>query len=146
MLSPPLAVSLYDSLVAVHVIFVIFAFGVLFAYPWLPKGTPEAHEGRAKLLSVVVTRGGGVAFLIGLGLAIDKSVMNKVWVNVPFALIIIILGVVGAVMTPRERALAHDNLEPEHRAETELLVQRAAYACMACVAIAVFFMVAKPGA
>jgi len=47
---------------------------------------------------------------------------------------------------PRERALAHDNLELEHRAATEKLVQRAAWACVAFVVIAVFFMVAKPGA
>jgi len=146
MLSLPLAVTVYDSIIALHVALVIFAFGVLFAYPWLPKGTPEAHTGRARLLSVVVTRGGALALLVGLYLAIDKNVMGKPWVGVPFALIIVILGLVGAVMIPRERALAHDNLELEHRAATEKLVQRAAWACVAFVVIAVFFMVAKPGA
>jgi len=40
------AVTLYDAGVAVHVIAVIAAFGVFFAYPWLAAGTAPAHRRR----------------------------------------------------------------------------------------------------
>jgi len=66
-------------------------------------------------------------------------------VLVPLAIIVVVLGIVGAVLTPRERRLAAmadgDPLRP--RIERQLV--GAGLACAALVAVAAFFMVTKLG-
>ncbi len=142
----PSAVTLYDAAVAVHVIAVIAAFGVLFAYPWLERGTPAAHDARRRLLSVVVTRAATVALLVGMYLANDRGYLGQLWVVVPLAIMIVLLGVVGAYLTPAERRLGAMTERDPRRAALQRTVQRVAVVCAALVAVAAFFMVTKLGA
>lgn len=141
-----LAVTFYSVVVAAHVAAVTFAFGALFAYPWLPSGTASAHAARRRLLSVVVERGALAALLLGLYLAFDADVFGEVWVLVPLAALVVIGGVVGSVMIPRERRLADPAVGDVDRAPVERALTRAALGCVALVLVALFFMVTKAGA
>ena len=137
--------TLYGIGVAAHVVAVIAAFGALFAYPWLPAGTASAHQARERLLSVLVSRAGGIALLIGLYLANDRGYLGQVWVIVPLVILIVVLGIVGSVMTPRERRLAGMAEGDPFRAAIERQLTIAALGCAALVAVAAFFMVTKVG-
>ena len=139
------AITLYGVGVAAHVIAVIAAFGALFAYPWLPAGTASAHHSRERLLSVLVSRAGGLAFVIGLYLANERGYLGEVWVLVPLVIIVVVLGIVGAVLTPRERRLAAMADGDPLRPRIERQVVGAGLACAALVAVAAFFMVTKLG-
>jgi hypothetical protein len=143
--TPSSAITLYGVGVAAHVIAVIAAFGALFAYPWLPAGTASAHHSRERLLSVLVSRAGGLAFVIGLYLANERGYLGEVWVLVPLVIIVVVLGIVGAVLTPRERRLAAMADGDPLRPRIERQVVGAGLACAALVAVAAFFMVTKLG-
>lgn len=138
-------VTLYGIGVAAHVVAVIAAFGALFAYPWLPAGTGAAHQARERLLSVLVSRAGGIALLLGLYLANDRGYLGQVWVIVSLVILIVVLGIVGALMTPRERRLARMAEADSSRPAIERQLTSAGLACAALVAAAAFFMVTKVG-
>ena len=140
-----LAVSFYEVVLTAHVAAVVFAFGALFAYPWLPGGTPAAHDARRRLLSVVVERGALLALVFGLYLAVDADVFGEVWVMVPLGALVAIGGLVGSVMIPGERRLADPGLAEPGRAEVERRVRGAALGSTALVLVALFFMVTKAG-
>lgn len=139
------AVTVYDTVVAIHVVLVVGAFGVLFAYPWLPAGTAPMHHARHRLLSVVVERGALGALLAGLYLASDRDLLGELWVIVPLVILIALGALVGAVLIPRERRLAELGPGDAGRVALERTVTRVALGCAALVAVAVFFMIAKPG-
>jgi hypothetical protein len=137
---------LYDVVLALHVIAVIAAFGVLFAWPWLPYGRPELHRARARILGVVVTRTAGVALVAGAYLATVGGLWAAPWVTVPLVILVVVLGVVGSYLTPTERRLA-ELAQTEGGGDPDRLrgrVNRAAALCAGLVAVATFFMVAKP--
>lgn len=152
-----LAVRFYDVIVALHVAAILTAFGVVAAYPlvlpWLRRTHPGsmavAHEVQARLGRMLITPAATLALLAGVYLASDAHVWGKVWVGVPFAILVVILGVGGAIFAPAERrlvALAADGVDsPEYDAAFRrlLLLQCIVFAL---VLVAVFFMVAKPGA
>lgn len=136
---------LYDLGVAAHVIAVIAGFGPLFAYPWLPAGTASAHRARERLLSVVVTRAAAAALVIGLYLANTRGYLDEVWVIVPLAVMVTVLGIVGAFLTPRERRLGAMAEADPLRPRLERQVAAAGIACATLTAVAAFFMVTKVG-
>lgn len=112
MLSP--AIVFYDVVLAVHVIAVVVAFGVTFAYPVIesqvkqraPRALPEWHRITAFLDGKFVSPAAGIALVAGVYLASDRDLFDRVWVQVPFTALIVILGTVGAYFTPQSRQLA----------------------------------------
>ena len=60
-------------------------------------------------------------------------------------ILIVVLGIVGAVMTPRERRLARMAEADSSRPAIESQLTSAGLACAALVAAAAFFMVTKVG-
>lgn len=138
------AAALYDTALAVHVVTVIAAFGVLFVWPLLPAGTAAAHHQRARILSWV-SRIAGISLLAGLYMATDRDLFAEVWVTIPLTIMFVVLGLLGALMTPAERRLAVA-LASEGDAEGSL-ARRAnlvAIGCSALVAVAAVVMVLKP--
>jgi uncharacterized membrane protein len=149
----PAAVTLYDTVMALHVMAVVVAFGVLFAAPVLPvaalRRVPGAaavvHETRLRAHRTLVTPAGTVVLLSGAYLATDADLWSEPWVTVPMVIMIVLLGLAGSYFTPRERRLAE--LAGEGGDDPGLRAQMArVYAVAALlVLVAIFFMVAKPG-
>lgn len=140
------AITLYDTLVAVHVVANVSAFGVLLAWPWLPGGTSQTHRGRARVLGVVVTRSAALGLLIGAYLASDRGLWGQPWVLGPLVILVVLLGVVGGYLTPAEHRLAELSEHGDERALAAATrpVKLVALGCFALAAVAAFLMVTKP--
>ena len=113
MLTTP-AILFYQVVVAIHVMCIVIAFGVTFAYPailpWLTKTHPETmptiHEMQGRIGRFVITPFATLALLTGIYLAQDRDLFKEVWVTIPFVILIVLLGLGGAFFTPREKQLA----------------------------------------
>jgi hypothetical protein len=143
----PLAVQFYDVVVAIHVMAVVAAFGLWFAYPLLvPRGDAAAHRAQARVARVVVTPAGTLALLAGIYLASDRSYWDKSWVGIPLIILIVLMGITGGYFIPRQLRLA-ELADAGAGADYDALasqVARVAMAAAALVLVAVFLMVVKP--
>lgn len=159
-----LAILFYDVIVALHVMAIVIAFGVTFAYPILyayvtrhhPRALPALHAAQDRIGKLLITPFATLALIAGIYLASDRDLWDQVWVIVPLVILIVLLGLGGAFFSPSGRrlaALARRDvdaspsdpvaLSPEYQA----LNQRVAIvgACSSLlVLVAIFFMVAKP--
>lgn len=152
-----LAIRFYDAVVALHVMAVVIAFGVVFTYPvvfpWLRRSHPSAmavaHEVQGRIGQRVITPAATLALLAGIYLASKEHLWGEVWVIVPFVILVVLLGIGGAVFAPTERrlaALASAGVDsPEYDATFRRLLT-AQVAAAALVLVAIFFMVTKLGA
>jgi uncharacterized membrane protein len=94
-----------------------------------------------------------VVLLAGLYLALDRWSLGDPWISATFAILIVLFGLTGAVLTPADERLA-ELAERDAKAggapsaEYETAAQRAnAFGGLALllVVVAIFLMVAKPG-
>jgi uncharacterized membrane protein len=154
-------VDLYDVIVAVHILGVVVAFGVTFAYPVLlsyarkqhAHTLPALHHAQGELGIKVMTPGMVVVLGTGIYLASDRDLWDRPWVSIPMVILIVLFGLGGAFFAPKERelaALAERDLDGTAglSAEYEALFRkvRAVGALAALlVVIAVFVMATKPG-
>jgi uncharacterized membrane protein len=154
--------TFYGVVLSVHIMAVVVAFGISFAYPvfkpWArrqhPESMPVIHGMSERLGKVVMSPAIVVVLICGIYLASDARVWNEVWVSVPLVILIVIGGLGGAYFAPRERKLAElseRDLGPDRKgplsAEYDELFEQVsvvAYANCALVLIAIFFMAAKP--
>jgi hypothetical protein len=143
----PVAIFFYDIVLSIHVMAVVAAFGVWFAYPLLvTRGDAAAHRAQVRVARLVVTPAGTLALLAGVYLASDRSYWSEVWVSVPLLILIVLLGITGAYFVPRQQRLAElaeAGAGPEYSA-LAVQVSRVAFAAAGLVVVAIFFMVAKP--
>ena len=103
----PVAIFFYDIVLSIHVMAVVAAFGVWFAYPLLvTRGDAAAHRAQVRVARLVVTPAGTLALLAGVYLASDRSYWSEVWVSVPLLILIVLLGITGAYFVPRQERLA----------------------------------------
>jgi uncharacterized membrane protein len=157
-----LALTFYNVVLSVHIMAVVIAFGVSFAYPvfmpWARKNHPQAmpviHAMSDRLGKLVMSPAMAVVLIAGIYLASDADVWSKSWVSVPLVILVIIGGLGGMFFAPNERRLAElarrdlgagGALSPEYDALFGR-VAIAGYTVCALVLIAIFFMAAKPGA
>lgn len=151
-----LAVMFYDVVVAVHVIAIVIAFGGTFMYPVLgpflvrnhPGALPAFHLAQDRLGKVLITPFATLALITGIYLAADRDLFGEIWVQVPMTILIVLLGMGGAVFSPLERRLAAAAGSPES-AEYQALTKRSTQMGILAgvlILVAIFFMVAKPGA
>jgi disulfide bond formation protein DsbB len=150
------AVVFYDVVVAVHVMSIVLAFGVTFAYPvifpYLGRNHPQAlapvHHAQERIGKFLIMPFATLALITGIYLAADRDYFDRVWVQVPMAILIILLGLGGAFFSPTERkAAAAAEREPggaEYLALSQRVAKVGALASL-LVLVAIFFMVAKPG-
>ncbi|HEY5143841.1 MAG TPA: DUF2269 family protein [Solirubrobacteraceae bacterium] len=156
------AIYFFDVVVAVHVMCVVLAFGVTFAYPialpWLkanhPPAMPTVHRTQLRIGRRLITPFMVLTLLTGIYLASDRHLWSQTWVTVPLIIIVVIFGFGGAFFTPRERKLAEladRDLGPERTgalgAEYEKLfgsVMKVGALNGGLILIAIFFMVARP--
>lgn len=147
----------YDVILSVHIIAIVLAFGVTFAYPILmpffgrnhPQVLGPIHEAQERIGRYLIMPAGTVALASGLYLAADADVFGEVWVQVPMTILIILLGLGGAFFSPKERRAAElarqDPGGAEYRAISGQIAKVGAASSL-LVLVAIFFMTAKPGA
>jgi uncharacterized membrane protein len=160
------AIYFYDVVLSVHIMAIVAAFGVTFAYPILgvyvsrehPRFLPVMHSAQERIARVLITPAATLALLAGFYLASDRDYIGKVWVIIPLVILIALLGLGGALFGPGEKraaelatrdvaASAPDGpvtLSPEYQALSSRLA-RAGLLASALVLVAIFFMAAKPG-
>ena len=156
------AVTFYDIVLTLHILAVVVAFGVVFAYPVLdaylrravPGNLAALHELHLTLGRRVISPAMVVVLVAGLYLAIDRWSLGDPWISATFAILFVLFGLMGGVLTPADRRLAElaqrdaktgggpaADYERERR-RADLVGSLA----LLLVIVAIFLMVAKPGA
>lgn len=150
------AILFYDVVTAVHVMAIVLAFGVTFAYPilfpYLGRNHPQAlapiHHAQERIGKFLITPAATLALVTGIYLAADRDLFDKIWVQVPMAILIILLGLGGAFFAPQERKAAHlaetSPGSPEYMALAQRIGKVGALSSL-LVLVAIFLMVGKPG-
>jgi uncharacterized membrane protein len=156
------AIVFYDVILFVHVLAVVLAFGVVFAYPLLeayirrtsPGDLVVLHRAQVFLTRRLITPSMVVILAAGLYLALDRWSLGDAWISSTFTILIVIFGLVGAVVTPTERRCA-ELAEADRRAggapseayeaQARKLTASAGFVLL-LVVVAIFLMTVKPGA
>jgi uncharacterized membrane protein len=155
-----LAISFYDVVLTVHILAVVIAFGVVFAYPVIdaqvrrasPGDLAALHRLHVVIARRVVTPAMTVVLVAGLYLATrDPWSLGDPWISATFAILLVLFGLTGAVLVPTDQRLAElaerDGGAPSADYEREAR-KASLFGAMALllVVVAIFLMVAKPGA
>jgi uncharacterized membrane protein len=160
MLAP--AIVLYDVVLFVHVLAVLLAFGVTFAYPLLDAHVRRTNRGdlvalhrfQVFLTSRLITPAMVVVLVAGIYLATDRWSLGDPWIAVTFAILIVLFGLAGAVLTPTERRLLElgqrdagsgGEASPDYEREARRYAMVGRLFGL-LVVVAVFLMTVKPGA
>ncbi len=117
------AASAYELVLALHIMAVVVAFGVTFAYPIVfavgarhdPRSLPLLHRVEYTVARWLVNPGLLVVVLAGIYLASDGHHWSEFFVQWGLAAVIVIGGVIGAVMMPtakRAELIAERDLHP----------------------------------
>ncbi|HYM57304.1 MAG TPA: DUF2269 family protein [Solirubrobacteraceae bacterium] len=161
-------ISFYNFVLFLHIAAVVLAFGVTFTYPVVfaiarkgfESNLPFFHHIQAKLGERMVAPLGGVVLLAGIYLALQGPYdFSDPWIGSSLLILLVILGVGGGFLAPREARLSelagrdvaanagegpvafgHDYERLFGQVRTVTL------ALNALMLIAIFLMVTKPGA
>lgn len=115
------AVAFFEVVLALHVMAVIVAFGVTFAYPIMfsvgarqdPRSLPLLHRIEYSVERRLINPGLLVVLLAGIYLASNRHMWSAFYVQWGLGAVVVIGAVVGAVMIPtakRAEALAERDL------------------------------------
>jgi hypothetical protein len=108
------AVTFYDVVLAIHIMAVVAAFGVVFAYPIFvgagrridPKGLPLFHRTQQQVIRRLITPGLVVVILAGIYLASKLDAFSDLYVGWGFVAAFVLGGLAGGYLAPREGKLA----------------------------------------
>ena len=106
--APPIAASLYEVVLAIHIMAVVVAFGVTFAYPIMfavgakadPRSLPVLHRIEYSIERRLINPGLLVVIAAGVYLASKLHQWSAFYVQWGLAVAIVIGALVGAVMIP----------------------------------------------
>lgn len=156
-----LAVTAYDVVLAIHIMGVVVAFGVVFAYPLMfaiaarrdPRGLPLLHRIETTIDKMLVN--GGLVVVVGAGiyLASDGKHWSELFVQWGLGAAIVIGALVGSVMIPaskraqqlaeRDLAAAGETMSEEYRAVTRRLASVGGLLSL-LVLVTILLMAIKP--
>ena len=160
----PVATSFYEVIVAVHVMAVVIAFGVTFAYPVIfavgartdPRALPLLHRIEYTIERWLINPGLLLVVVAGIYLASDRHLWSEFFVQWGLGASVVIGALVGAVMIPtakraesvvaRDLAAAGEGT-PQMSEEYRGLVRRATAVgtlLSALVLVTILFMTIKP--
>ncbi|HSZ05069.1 MAG TPA: DUF2269 family protein [Solirubrobacteraceae bacterium] len=163
MLADP-AASLFEVVLAIHIMAVVVAFGVTFAYPIMfavaarhdPRGLPLLHRIEYTVERMLVNPGLLVVIVAGIYLASKGHYWSEFFVQWGLAAAIVIGALIGAVMIPtakraeqtaaRDVAAAREG-EVEMSVEYRALVRRLTTVgslLSTLVLVTILFMAIKP--
>jgi hypothetical protein len=108
------ALTVYTAVLAVHIMFVVIAFGVLFAYPLIsmfgrrmdPSGLPWFHRMQRQIGRALISPGLLFVILAGLYLASKDHAFKLFYVQWGIGVAIVLGGLVGGYLGPRQGKLA----------------------------------------
>jgi hypothetical protein len=161
---PVLAATAYEIVMAVHIMAVVVAFGVTFAYPVMfvaavrryPRSLPVLHRVEYMTERLLVNPALLVVLAAGIFLAGDGHHWSEFFVQWGMAAVVVIGAAVGAVMIPTakraEEAAERDlaaagGATPEQSAEYRALVRRLTLVgslLSLLVLVTILFMTVKP--
>jgi hypothetical protein len=161
------AVTSYLTVQALHVMAVVAAYGLPMAYPMLlpylrrrhPRAMPGAHDVQHRLNVRLTGPGTALILLFGAYMASKHHLWGQPWVDVPIAILAVIIVVGGGFIVPVSRKmseLARADLDAAPSGGGSVMwsaeYDRTFGRYMAAevllgllVLVAIFFMVAKPG-
>lgn len=150
-----LAITFYDTVLWVHILAVVVAFGAIFAYPvflGVNAKEPLAQRGALHRQQIAFSKKVtgpviGVVLLAGIYLAADRDYFSKVWVTVPLILLFVVAGLGSTVLRQAEvgmLAASESGDEPGY-ATALAAAKQWTLAIIALVVVAMFFMAVKPG-
>jgi hypothetical protein len=107
------AVALWEVVLALHIIAVVVAFGATFAYPVLlgavlkadPRALPALYRALHAISQRVIMPGLAAIVVFGIYLASHLELWSSFFVQWGLAVAIVIGGIEGAYLGPRERRL-----------------------------------------
>ena len=153
----PLAITFYDVVLTVHIVAVVVAFGVMFAYPVMdaqvrragPADVAALHRLQVALGRRVIVPAMTVVLLAGLYLTFDRWSFDEPWIGATFAILFVLFGLGGAVFAPTDLRLAElaergETGSAEYAREARKARMFGALS-LVLVVVAIFLMVAKPG-
>jgi hypothetical protein len=160
----PLAASAYEIVLALHILAVVVAFGVTFAYPIVfavgarvdPRSLPLLHRLEYSIEQRLVNPVLAIVLAAGIFLASDGHHWSQFFVQWGLVVVIVLGGLTGAVMIPtskRAEQLAARDIEAASGASVEMseeyrtLVRRlnlVGTLMALLVVVTIFFMVIKP--
>ncbi len=102
------AASLYEVVLAVHIMAVVVAFGVTFAYPIMfavgarhdPRGLPLLHRIEYTIERMLINPGLALVLLAGIYLASKGHFWSDFFVQWGLAAVVVIGALIGSVMIP----------------------------------------------
>jgi uncharacterized membrane protein len=161
-------VSLYNVVLFLHIVAVVLAFGVIFAYPLFmsvarrgdERHLPYLHRVQGRIGQYLISPALAVILLAGIYLAIDGPYdFGDPWILATLVILIVIGGVGGGYLAPNEEKLAELAQRDVTRSnaegpitmseEYEALFARfktASNVLALLVLVAIFLMTTKPGA
>jgi uncharacterized membrane protein len=151
----PLAVTFYSSVVAIHVMAVVLAFGWFAVHPLVlsavgratEAGAAAVHRTNAVVGPRLVSFIGAVALIAGIYIAVDGPWDgSEAWIGAS-AVILLILLALGGMSGPRERRLAElaeAGRGPAYDAQLQRLRAMSSVGLLLLL-VAIFLMVTKPG-
>jgi uncharacterized membrane protein len=151
-----LAITFYSSVVAIHVMAIVLAFGWFAVHPLLlsavgratEAGAAAVHRANAAVGPRVVSLIGTVALLARIYLAIDGPYdAGDPWIAASFVILVVLLAL-GGLSGPRERRLAElaeAGRGPEYDAQLGVLRTFSSIGALLLL-VAIYLMVTKPGA
>ncbi len=107
-MTTPLAASFYEVVLAVHIMAVVVAFGVTFAYPIMfavaakhgPRSLPLVHRIEYSIERMLVNPGLALVLIAGIYLASKGQYWSDFFVQWGLAAVVVIGALVGSVMIP----------------------------------------------
>jgi uncharacterized membrane protein len=158
----PIAVTFYDIVLSLHILAVVVAFGVVFSYPVLdatfkrsnPNDFASLHRLHLALGRKVISPAMIVVLLAGMYLALDRWSLGDPWISATFAILLVLFGLMGGVLTPTDRRLAElaerDAVSGGGPSSDYLAESRKAdlfgSLALLLVVVAIVLMTVKPGA
>jgi uncharacterized membrane protein len=149
------AISTYDLALFVHIVAVVVAFGGIFAYPLLfavaarsgPSERAALHRFQSRYGRSYVNLGLLLIILAGAYMATDRDLWSEPWVSGPLLIALIIGGVSGGYLIPRESRLAELATSDDRARYEKTLgdVKKVGALLSLLVLVAIFLMVTKPG-
>jgi uncharacterized membrane protein len=157
----PIAFTIFDIVLTVHILAVVLAFGVVFAYPLIdsqmkragPAALPALHRLHIVLATRLVQPAMTVVLVAGVYLALDRYSLGDPWIGATFAILIVLFALTGAVLVPTDKRLAElaeRDLAAGGEPSADYLAQSRkadlfGSIALLLVVVAIFLMTAKPG-
>jgi hypothetical protein len=154
--------SLYDVVMAFHIMAAFAAYGLPFAYPMLlpylhrhhPRALPGVHDVQHRLNIILTGPGTVLLFIFGAYMASKHHLWGEVWVDVPIAILAVIVIAGGAIVkwTGELATLSATDVSTSSETVTFSPAYSSTYRRYMLtetmlgllVLIAIFFMTAKP--